>query len=135
MSLTSAQSRIADQGEVACLGVVVAEGGVETVIGPNQTQAVGADEADAILLGHFHDTIFQPSAGRPRLAKAGGENDHRFDTVLSAGLNDGRNGLGRCGDHGQIDGFADRLDGLVGLLALNLFVLRIDRIDGSFEAG
>jgi hypothetical protein len=58
-----------------------------------------------------------------------------FDAAAPALFDDLRNRLRAGGDHRHFDAGADFLDRLVGLLALNRFVLGVDGVQAPLVAG
>ena len=70
-------------------------------------------------------------AGTVTFAKSGRYHDCDAYTVFATFVNNLRYGTGRCGDDGQVNVFIDGMNRRITTLAIQLFVLGINGINGS----
>jgi hypothetical protein len=109
----------------------VAEGDVEPLVRADDAQAVRPHQADAVAPGELRDVFLEPQTLRARFAKARREDQHHAHAVLAAVFDDGRDSGGGRGHDREIHVLADVVERGVGLAALDLLALRIDRMDAA----
>jgi hypothetical protein len=114
--------------------VIAGEGGVEADLGADDAEAVGAEDADVVGTRDLEHLALQRGADVAGFGEAGGDDDDVAHAAAAALFDDLRNRLRAGGDDGHFDAGADFLDRLVGRLALNRFVLRVDGVQPALVA-
>ena len=123
-----------NQSQVAAVGGHFGEGGVEADVRADDAEAVGAEDTDVVGTGDLEHLALERRADVAGFREAGGDDDDVAHTAAPALFNDLWHRLRAGGDHRHLDARADFLDRLVGLLALNGFVLGVDGVEPALVA-
>jgi len=126
-------ARLRHQGQFAGMRLTEREGGIEADGRALDAQAVGADEADAVLLRDLDQFILHLDALRTHLAEAGRQHHGMAHAPLAAGIQDAGHARRRRRDDGQLRRFRQLGNGGVALLVQQGLVLRVDRVDLALE--
>ena len=119
---------------MADVGRDAGKSGIEAKIGANDTQAVGAKNADAIATRDFQCFSFKRCAGVSGFSETRRDDDDVFDAAAAALLDQ----VGDCsragGNDCQIDAGANVFNRLIGFDVEDGFVFGIDRVKAAFIA-
>ena len=129
----SDRSGLGEHGDVSLSGKKVCECCVDTDPGVHDTETVGSQELDVVLLCGCDELLLELRTLGAVLFESGGEDGCVFDSgFLELGHLAGNEGR-FDGDDGEVDGLTDLGDGGVCLQSLDLPSLGVDGVDGSLE--
>ncbi len=99
----------------------------------NDSHAIGANHAHAVLANLREDVIFQFFPARARLGESRRNEDNRFDFLATAVVDGLRDKLFRHTNDRELDAVGDFEDAAVTLHRMNYAGIRIDREDHAVE--
>lgn len=114
--------------------LTLTECGIEPQRRSHQAQAVGSDQAHAVLSDNGQYLRFQRLAGIAGFTKAGRDDDRGAHTILAAGTQHVGYRRTRRGNHGKIDRARHYADAGVAGMAVDLLVFGIDGIHRAGKA-
>ena len=124
-------TRLRHQCQVAAFGLVLTEGGIHAATGPNQTQAVGAENTHLVLAGGIHRSAFIGQALAVAFTETGGNDDRGTDAVFTTGMNYLGHSGSRGGNDRQVYRMRNRSDiGITGVVIQGI-VFRVNGKDGT----
>ena len=128
------RARLGHEGDGAFLGHADGERGVQRRESIYDTQAVGADDADAVFLGNIQNIMLQLGALAPRFAKSGSNDNRALDALLPALAHDvGHKGAGHDDDR-QINRAGRLQNAGQAFHPQDFLTLGIDRVNLTLEA-
>ena len=111
-----------------------AEGCIESMAGPHDTQTIGTQHPDTVQTCHLHHLFLQCRALFAGLGESGRVHHRGLDSVTATLLKDIRHSARRRGDHRQIYGVVKFRQRLVAVLARHRGMFRIDGVTVALEA-
>ena len=124
----SDSSGLGEDGQVTCLGHLLCEGDVDTVLGVHVTEAVGSEDPDSVLLGLCDELLLELSSFGTVLLESCGEDDGILDACLVEVVKLGDDESVLDDDDSEVDGFSDVDDTLVCGNSLDHLLLGVDGI-------
>jgi len=123
------RSTLAEEGDVAGLGWIFGEGGIQANRWIHDSETVGTDQAQGTTLQLLFDLLFEGSAFYTTLFESSRNHDRGLRAGIDALCNDLSNRCRRSGDYGQVYWMRDIANALVSFESEHFVMLGVDGID------